>query len=855
MAANKKDVRLPVYVSPVRYTIYLEPDLENFIFTGEEKIDLQIDKETTQIRLHAVDIEIVSVQIIQNGIEQTGRTKYKKSNEEVSFTFKKSIKKGSATLKIIFSGILNDKMRGFYRSKYIVEGKTYHMGVTQFESTDARRAFPCFDEPSQKAIFELSLKIPEDRTAISNTLEEEIVEHKGGYKIIRFSESPKMSSYLLAFIVGHFEYIQGETKDKVCVRVFVTPGKKRQAEFALTTAIKCLEFYTNYFHIQYPLKTLDLIAIPDFAAGAMENWGAVTYRETALLVDPESTSTHNKQWVALVIAHELAHQWFGNLVTMEWWTHLWLNEGFASYMEYVAVNSLFPDWNIWTQFVYMDHARALELDSLKNTHAIEVDVHHPMEISEIFDEVSYSKGASVIRMLAEYLGEKNFRVGLHSYLTKHSYANAKTEDLWDSLGKTSGKNVLKIMQNWTKKPGYPLITVERKKDMLQLSQDRFFSSVDSQKTHDTTSWMVPLGILSDAMKKQEHVLLEKKKLTYKCKPMKWLKVNKNETSFIRVKYSSSLLAELISPIEKLDKRLSEQDRFGVIRDAFVLSEAGYASTHDALGLALAFKNDESYIVWSQIASEVSRVKNILFGTEEYGKFQNYIVSLFTPIGRKIGWDKKNAESHETTLLRSIVLGTLGRNGDEDTIKKAKELFRKDVAKIHSDIRGLVYILVAENGGEREFDILLERYKKETFQEEKDRLLRSLCVFRDKHLLEKTLQFAFSEEVKAQDSFKVVAFICANPYGRNLAFKKVQKEWEDIVEKYGGGHLYSRFIKPFANFTTNKKAQEIEEFFKAHESKGLERTIAQVTEQIRSNAEWLRRDGKSIQSFLKNYGKS
>lgn len=854
MAANKKDVRLPIHVSPVKYTIHLEPDLENFIFTGEEKIDLQIDKKITEVRLHAADIEILSVQVIQDGNEQVGRTKYKKNDEEVIFIFKHPIKKGSATLKVIFSGILNDKMRGFYRSKYIVEGKTYHMGVTQFESTDARRAFPCFDEPSQKAIFELSLKIPEDRTAISNTLEEEIVEHKSGYKIIRFSESPKMSSYLLAFIVGHFEYIEGRTKDDVCVRVYVTPGKKKQAEFALTTAIKCLEFYTAYFHIKYPLKTLDLIAIPDFAAGAMENWGAVTYRETALLVDPESTSTHNKQWIALVIAHELAHQWFGNLVTMEWWTHLWLNEGFASYMEYVAVDNMFPSWNIWTQFVYMDHARALDLDGLKNTHAIEVDVFHPRDISEIFDEVSYSKGASVIRMLAEYVGEKDFRKGLHTYLKTHSYANAKTEDLWNSLAKTSGKQVLQIMHNWTKKPGYPLITVEKKDDDLLLSQKRFFSSVDSQKSEDTTSWMVPLGVISEGMRREEGLLLDKKSFSYEYKNFKWVKVNKNETAFVRVKYSSSLLAQLVTPIKKQDKRLTEQDRFGIIRDSFVLSEAGYSLTHDALTLALAFKNDESYIVWSEIASEVSKIKNILFGTDEYNKFQSYVVSLFASIGGKIGWDKKSGESHDTTLLRSIVLGMLGRNGHEETIRKAKELFKKDIAKIHSDIRGLVYILVAENGGETEFNLLLERYKKETFQEEKDRLLRSLCVFKDKKLLEKTLQFAFSEEVKAQDSFKVIAFICANPYGRNLAFKKVQKEWEDIVEKYGGGHLYSRFIKPFANFTTMEEARKLEDFFKTHESKGLERTIAQIIEQVRSNAEWFKRDGKSIQSFLQNYGK-
>src|SRR3989344_3967776 len=290
------------------------------------------------------------------------------------------------------------------------------MATTQFESTDARRAFPCVDEPAAKAVFDVTLMVPDHCTAISNTIPTEVQEHESGYKIMRFAPTPKMSTYLLAFIVGEFEYVEGKTKEAVLVRVFTTPGKKKQAHFALEVTIKTLSFFNEYFAIPYPLPVLDLIAIPDFSSGAMENWGAITYREAALLVDPEHSSAHTKQWVALVIAHELAHQWFGNLVTMKWWTHLWLNEGFASYIEYLAVDHLFPSWQIWDRFVVADLAQALKLDALANTHPIEVPVHHPDEISEIFDAVSYSKGASVIRMLAEYIGEKDFRDGLRHYL-------------------------------------------------------------------------------------------------------------------------------------------------------------------------------------------------------------------------------------------------------------------------------------------------------------------------------------------------------------------------------------------------------------------------------------------------------
>ena len=668
-----------------------------------------------------------------------------------------------------------------------------------------------------------------------------------------------MSSYLLAFIKGHFEHISKKTKDVVDVRVFVTPGKKRQAEFALEVAVKTLEFYTNYFGIKFPLPASDLIAIPDFAAGAMENWGAVTYRETALLVDPEQSSTHNKQWVALVIAHELAHQWFGNLVTMEWWTHLWLNEGFASYIEYLAVDKLFPEWHVWTQFVYLDHARALELDGLKNTHPIEVDVSHPAEISEIFDEVSYSKGASVIRMIAEYLGEKDFRDGLRVYLKKHSYDKAKTADLWYALEKVSHKKIGNIMKNWTGKAGYPIVSVEKKNNKLLLSQKRFFSSVASQKTKDDTVWMAPLSIVSSNSNKVEKFLLDNKsqKWSYSLSEenesrSSWVKLNRNETSFVRIRYSDELLRLLKNPISSLNKKLSEEDRFGIVRDAFVLSEAGLLSTDRALDLVTAYTNDESYIVWADIAGEVYKLNNILFKTTSYESFKKFVIKLFSPIYKKVGWEKAKNEEHGTTLLRGIVIGVMGRFGDIETIKKAQDLYEKDrngKKKLEADLRGIVYVLVAENGDSKTYNTFLLAYEKETLEEERDRILRALCAFTDKNLLRKTLQLSFSEKARSQDAAKTIMISAGNLYVRDIAWDFVKQQWEKIVEKYAGGHLYNRFVKPFGSFVTETDAKDIETFFKTHESKGLERTLLQVTEQIRSNAAWLERDKEKIENFL------
>ncbi|KAG8140073.1 hypothetical protein E2320_002801 [Naja naja] len=381
------------------------------------------------------------------------------------------------TLKIDFVGELNDKMKGFYRSKYITSsGDTRFAAVTQFEATDARRAFPCWDEPAIKATFDISLVVPKDRNITDRMPypdDENLVE-------VKFARTPVMSTYLVAFVVGEYDFVETRTTDGVLIRVYTPVGKAEQGKFALEVAAKTLPFYKDYFNVPYPLPKIDLIAIADFAAGAMENWGLVTYRETALLIDPKNSCSSSRQWVALVVGHELAHQWFGNLVTMEWWTHLWLNEGFASWIEYLCVDHCFPEYDIWTQFVSADYTRAQELDALDNSHPIEVNVGHPSEVDEIFDAISYSKGASVIRMLHDYIGDEDFRKGMHLYLTKFQHKNASTEDLWGSLEDASGKPIAAVMNTWTKQMGFPLVYIEGEQQednkVLKLVQKKFCAS-------------------------------------------------------------------------------------------------------------------------------------------------------------------------------------------------------------------------------------------------------------------------------------------------------------------------------------------------------------------------------------------
>jgi puromycin-sensitive aminopeptidase len=810
---------------------------------------LLLKRSTSEITLHAKELKVYDVKATAKKFElkvNGTNIKYNEAAETVTFIFPRIIAKGRVKLALKFKGVLNDKMRGFYRSSHFYRGEEKRLATTQFEATDARRAFPCFDEPAQKAVFEVTMVIPKSMTAISNTVETGVKEDESG-----FQPTPKMSTYLLAFIVGDFEHIQGRTKRGVQVRVFVTPGKKHQAKFALSCAIKVLDFYEKYFAIDYPLPVLDLIAIPDFAAGAMENWGAVTYRESALLIDPENSSTASRQWVAVVIAHELSHQWFGDLVTMEWWTHLWLNEGFASYMEYLAVAHLFPQWDIWTQFACNDLAVALSLDSLANTHPIEAEVNSPDEIGEIFDTVSYSKGASVIRMLASFLGEKNFRDGLRYYLKKHSYRNASTTDLWQALEKISKKPVRKMMQNWTIKAGYPVVRIIEGDNKLTLKQTRFFSSPISKKhSKDNTIWNVPIRT-QDARRKIQDTFLTQKSLTIKKPRGEWIKFNSDETGFYRVDYPAPMLQALEEPIRT--KKLSATvDRLNVLRDALALAEAGELPTVQLLRLMQAYENETDYTVWVELATALNKLRNLILSQEYYPKFEEYCRKLFRKAGRRLGWQAKPDEGHAQTLLRSLILGQLILFDDEKTLDYGVKLFKRSKS-IPSDLRSVVYRAVAQRGDELDHKMFVERYKNEQFSEEKDRLGRALGQFKQEKILKKTLEFSMSDNVRAQDTAGIFYSCWSNKKGTVLAWKFTKENWATLSARYSAsGHMLEHFVVPAAGFVTVKDAKDVASFFKKHPIPGAKRSIQQVLEKIYSNDAWFKRDGKHIERWLADH---
>lgn len=837
-----KPIRLSTEIIPTHYTIELFPDLEARLFSGTETIDVTLSKKTKSITLHSKELEVMNVSLVQNkNTLIPDALAYDEIHESVTFVFTKPLAIGKAKLTLSFRGVLNEHMRGFYASRYHIDNKEHIMATTQFEANDARRCIPCFDEPSMKATFQVSLVIPKDKEAISNMLPLSIDEHSHGYKVVSFEKTPKMSTYLLAFLVGDFEYLEHTTKKGLKVRIITTPGKKEQGRFALDVTLKCLAYYEKYFDIPYPLNTLDMIAVPDFESGAMENWGAITYRETALLIDEKHSSLSAKQYVAIVICHELAHQWFGNLVTMEWWNDLWLNEGFASYMEYVAVDHIFPQWNIWSDFLFSDYDRALRLDALTSTHPIDVPVHDPNDIGQIFDAISYSKGASVIRQLAEYLGETHFRDGLRYYLKKHSYKNTETIHLWQAFEKVSKKQITNMMNLWTKKPGYPIISVDTKDGILSLAQERFFQT---KNTKDKTLWPVPISFVHEKGK-TESALMATKKMTVHKPGHVWCKLNSQETGFFRVSYSTEMLKDLESPIRT--GRLSEADRYGIIRDVCALTWKGEKTLEEVLAFIDAYTNETEYSIWIEIVSFFNQVRTFVENTPAEKNFNIYVQNYMKPLFTKLGYSKQTNEDEKIALLRSLVLSTLVSYKDPQVLAWAQKTSTQK--NIDPDVRGVVYRGLAKMNTQTAYTYLKKKYLETTLHEEKNRLLQALGLFEKESLITQNLKLLFSKDVRLQDSIYLFRSITAHRIGSAFAFEHIHKEWHQYKEISVARNMFSYFVGAFASMNTMKEKKAFETFFTKKGLQGIELAFSQTSEKIEHNIFLLNHFKKEAQKLF------
>jgi len=852
--------RLPTSIVPSNYKLHLIPDLVNFTFKGECEVTGVVTEETSSVVCNASNLEVEDASVLTNGVEVKGSINLNQKDEELTLKLEKPLTVGPVVIRYKFTGILNDKMRGFYRSKYMINGESRHLAVTQFESTDARQAFPCWDEPAVKATFDLTVTGPKDNNILSN-MPETSVKEEGETKTITFNTTPIMSTYLLAIVVGQFDYLEDSTSDGVKVRVFTPLGKKDQGQFALECAVKSLSFYNEFFGIPYPLEKYDMVAIPDFSAGAMENWGLVTYREVCILVDSVNTSAATKERIAIIVCHEAAHQWFGNLVTMEWWTHLWLNEGFASFMENLTTDALYPEFKIWDQFIPGTLVNALKLDALSSSHAIEVAVGHPSEVDEIFDNISYNKGASIIRMLYNWIGDSHFKTGMHNYLKKYSYQNAETPQLWAELESASGLPVNNVMKTWTNQMGFPVISVSSRQEgpdrILSLSQSKFVSTVGNLDT-SSYMWQVPVSILRGDNNQTLQVMMDQKTMEFKIPNLaadQFFKLNPGFVGFYRVQYSAEDLDRLCTAVSS--KVLPSLDRFNILDDVFSLISAGKANTADGLRLMQAYKSEDSYVVWNNICTTISSLDTLLADQEYYCNYKRFCLDIFSEIKNKVVWDEVEGNDHLDTLLRSLVLTMLGKFGDEGVREEAKRRFDKladGTGLAKADIRSTIYCCTAARGDASDFDAMVKLYRASDMDEEKSRLRTAgLANFSKKELLQRSLDFAISDDVRAQDSVFLIASVARNRLGRDLAWEFFKEKQSMLKERYESGFLLSCLVKSVSErFLTEDMAKTVELYFEAHQMPGSERNVSQAVETIRLNAAWLTRDAAAIKTVLTEF---
>ena len=828
-------------VIPINYKLTFEPNLTKFTFTGNETITANCKKATNIITMDCAEIKIASCVVKSKKTIITSLIKINENKEELQIKLSKKIK-GKISIDIEFQGILNDRLLGFYRSQYVQNGKTKYLATTQFEAADARRAFPCWDEPEAKATFDISIIADNKFTAISN-MPVKSKKKIGNKTLYSFSKTPVVSTYLIYLGVGEFEYLTGRI-GKIQIRVVTTKGNKSKGKFSLELGKKLLTSYEKYFGIKYPLPKLDLIAVPDFAAGAMENWGAITFRETILLYDPKTSSTRTKQFIAEVISHEIAHQWFGNLVTMKWWNDLWLNESFATFMATKFVDKFYPEWDLWNQFVEDAMNVAMGLDSLKTTHPIDVTVNSPAEIREIFDAISYDKGGCVLRMLEHYVGEPNFQKGLKKYLSDFKYHNAKGQDLWDAIGKASKMPVSSMVNTWLKQPGFPLVEINQDGNTLKLKQKRYL--LESDKKFSKGLWSIPLslGLESEISTK----LFTKKSTSVKLpKNTLGFVANYGRKGFYRVKYDEGILLDLKMLVD--EKKIPAIDRWAIQNDLFSLCVSGDEQVRNYLDFSDAYFEEDSYLASVNVAHNLASLYFRSFDEPFSEEIRGYAVNYFRKILSNLGWEPQKSDKHTDALLRGFTISVLGKMNDEDVTDEALRRYKKFLkspSSISPDLIEPICSIAAWNGTSKTHSELTKLYKTAKTMEEKLRFLGALCGFKDKKLLLKSLDFSQTSQVRSQNMQLPIMKVAANPYGEKVLWSWLKKNWKNINKKVGHGNpLFNRIVASIASVADDSMEKEIKAFFKKNPTPGTERTQSQTLERIRINSKFLRRMRKEF----------
>jgi len=853
---SKNVARLYTGFHPTNYKLRLETNLADKRITGTATIVGQkIGRPSQRLTFHQKGLKVTAATITK--LDKKGTTEIpvirinlQRTLEEVRLHVDELLYAGQYEINLTFEAPIQDSMHGAYVCNYEIDGKKQQMVATQCESHYAREIFPCIDEPEAKATFDLTMVTPAGQASLSN-MPAATESEDGGKLTTTFETTPKMSTYLLAFVTGDLQNKEVKTKHGVTVRVWATKAHRPEAlDFGLDVAKRAIEFFTDYYGVEYPLAKCDHVALPDFSVGAMENWGLITYRETCLLADPATAAQSNRERVALVVSHELSHQWFGDLVTMKWWDDLWLNESFANVMEYEAVDALFPDWNIWNSFVGMEGLSAIRRDSIAGVQSIKVTVHHPDEISTIFDpSIVYAKGGRLLNMLKNYVGVDMFRKGLKAYFEKHAYGNTTGDDLWKAIGDASGKDIAALMNPWLSRSGFPCVTVTQKDSELSLSQSHFL--LDAQKADPDRIWPVPLLSNSEDVP----TLLETKTLDKKLSSTQPVQIDRGGIGHYIVHYSEAThLEALAKQVES--KQLSVAERLMLLSDSSMLARGGVDSFKATLALLKYYAQEDSDPVWDIIALIIADLRRFVDVDETLEpKVKALVRMLIETQYQRLGWDEKPNESSDDLKLRGTIIA-LGVYAEHPAItEQALKLYTQyhtDPTAVSSELRGIVFGTAIRHDVDGAFDYLVNLH--ETTQDImlRDDALDALTLTRSPEKAQILLdRIQDAHKVKAQDADTWIVLLLRNRYTKVVTWQWFKAHWQWIEDTFKDDQTYDHFPRYVASaFNTRELLEEYKAFFEPKtDQTPLVRNITMGIEEISNRAAWLDRDLPGVQSYF------
>jgi puromycin-sensitive aminopeptidase len=825
--------RLPRTVTPSAYEIGLRVDPASSTCPGTVRIALTVNEPVSEITLNARDITVVGTPVVTAFADGTAHPATSVSvdpaAQRITVALGSLLAGGEYMLDLAFEALVNDHMHGLYRSHYRTADEQERTVIaTHFEATDARRAFPCWDEPDLKATFAMTLVVPDGDIALTNTPELEREPADAGFSRIRFAPSMRMASYLVAIVVGALETTEPRFAGRTPIRSVCRPESLALADYATQVGVFSIDWFSTYYDTPYPEQKLDQVAIPDFAQGAMENTGLVTYRETLLLLDPTTATPDERLFVAETIAHENAHMWFGDLVTMRWWNGIWLNEAFATFMAYLCVDAMEPSWRVFDA-VLNDRVRAFEVDSLATTRPIEFPVESPDEASGMFDVLTYTKGGAVLRMIEQWLGPDTFRDGIRRYLATHAYANTETHDLWDALAQASGHPIRRIMEPWIFQPGYPAISVVLDGDVIRLSQRRFAPSLPD----DRTTWPVPLIVrqITPDGDVVQRVLVEDAGLEMPlAHPEAIVVANAGSTAFVRTFYDDDLRRRLTKdPM----RDLSAAERQSLVDDAWATVVAGSAGVGSFLDLAAGFRDEASPAVWRTLIGALAWIDRFLDGAPRE-RFREDVRSLVGPALRRLGWEARDTDTRDDRELRGDLIRAMGILGDD---RETQALAREDEASVRTGhevdpaVASAAIDVVAFVGDARDYDTFLERMAEGATPQEQDRYRYALPTFRDPDLMDRTLELIASGEVRAQDGPYMLQVAEMNRDLGERAWTFVRENWDRIVPTFTDSNVIA-LAQGARWLTTEAQVADVQAFFAANDIPQNHLTLTQAMERQR-----------------------